>query len=311
MNNNSNNNYEDEIDFSFLFTTIWNSKLTILLTTILFGICSIFYALSIPDKFTSSALLQVQSSNANSSRSGLTSQLGGLASLAGISMPSGGGDKSFYAIETIKSREFLKHLVTFEGVKENLIAANGYDYKSNSTTFDEDIYDSNIKKWVREETRDTKIIPTYLEIYDYEYNQNLLITKDKKSGYLTVSYEHYSPQFAYDFLNLIINEVNSVAKKKDLEESQIALDYLTDKSKTIAQKNIKDSFQNLLDSQLERLMLANIKDDYLVAAVDSPFIAEQNSSPTRPLLVIIITFFGFLSSIFYVLFNSHLHYSKK
>ena len=116
---------------------------------------------------------------------------------------------------------------------------------------------------------------------------------------------------AIDDLNLIINEVNSVAKKKDLEESQIALDYLTDKSKTIAQKNIKDSFQNLLDSQLERLMLANIKDDYLVAAVDSPFIAEQNSSPTRPLLVIIITFFGFLSSIFYVLFNSHLHYSKK
>lgn len=309
MNMNS-DNYEDEIDFSFIFSTIWDAKLKIVAITSLFALSSAFYALSIPDKYTSSALLQVQS-NSNNSGSSLTSQLGGLASLAGITMPSSGGDKSFYAIETVQSREFLKHLVTFEGVKENLIAAIGYDHELKVSLFDDEIFNPNKNEWLRPETKETKTIPTYLEIYDDVYIQDVLISKDKKSGYILISFEHYSPQFAYNFLNLIIDELNTVSRKKDIEESQKALDYLSEQSKVIDQKNIKNSIQRLVDSQLQRLVLANIKDDYLVTAVDKPFIAEKNSSPSRPIILIIGTIIGLILSLFYFLIKAYVPLSKE
>ena len=108
----------------------------------LFAAGSVIYALNTPDKFTSTALLQVQSGTKSSNNN--LSQLGGIASLAGISISSGNSNKSYYAVETLKSRDFLKHINSFEEVSPNLIAAVGYDFSKNQTVFDDSQYDAKI-----------------------------------------------------------------------------------------------------------------------------------------------------------------------
>jgi uncharacterized protein involved in exopolysaccharide biosynthesis len=299
----------DYIDLSILISTLWKSKLFISTITFIFAFGSVIFALNTPDRYQSSALLQVHSSSSNSITSSISSQFGGLASLAGISMPSGDVDKSYYTIETVMSRDFLRHLTTFDGVKENLVASIGYDINSKEVIYDEDVFQSAEKKWIRVPTSEREIEPTYLEVYK-EYIKNISISKSKKSGYLSITFQHHSPVFAYEFLNLIINELNKASKEKDIEESKKALSYLETQFNNIEQKNIKESIRGLVDSQLQRLMLANIKDDYLVTPIDHPYVAEENFYPSRPLIAVVGTIIGLILSLLTVFFKEYLNSRK-
>ena len=79
------NEYDDEIDLRELFGVLWSGKFKIIAITAIFAVGSVFYALWIPNQYKATALL----APAQSDGGGLSStlgQLGGLASLAGVSI---------------------------------------------------------------------------------------------------------------------------------------------------------------------------------------------------------------------------------
>ena len=288
-----------EINLSEILRSLWASKLLIISITFLFALSSVIYAIKTPDKFTSTAILQVQSGTNNSNSS--MSQFSGIASLAGISLPSGNTNKSYYVIE---------HLNSFDDISENLIAAVGYDSSKEKTLFDEKLFDVNSKTWVRDPSPERQKIPTYLEVHE-KFIEQVDVSMDKKSGYLKISFEHFSPNFSYNFVNLIINELNIVTREKDISESQAALDYLLNQLSSTEVANVRNSISLLINNQLEKLMLANVKEDYLISTIDAPFIPEINSYPNRPFIAIFGTLLGALLSIFFVLIKYYLNKRKR
>ena len=106
VNTNAKHIDDDEIDLRELFSAIWDGKALIIAVTSVFAVLAVVYALLQPNIYRSEALLApVQDGDSASS---LASKFGGLASLAGVSLPGGGSDKTAFAIEYIKSRAFLK-----------------------------------------------------------------------------------------------------------------------------------------------------------------------------------------------------------
>ena len=99
----SDNNIDFQIDLVDIFKSLWSEKLFIGIGTSILCLISIIYALSLPNLYTSSALLKLSENEDSSSFSGLAAQYGSIASLAGISLPSESADKSDYVIEIIKS----------------------------------------------------------------------------------------------------------------------------------------------------------------------------------------------------------------
>ena len=128
---------------------------------------------------------------------------------------------------------------------------------------------------------------------------------DIQTGYLTVSVEHYSPVYAKDFLNTIINELNSLVRKQDLLKSTKSLNYLQDKTRASELIEAKSAFNKIIESQIKTQMLAEIDDEYLLKRIDPPFTPEKKSSPRRAYLFIVITFAGFLFAIFYSILRSY------
>ena len=115
-----------EIDLKEFFSVLWKAKILIIVITSFFTLSSVLYALSLTNFYKSEAILNVaEQSNARSSLAGM----GGIASLAGISLPSNGEDKSVIAIKTIESRAFLEHLITFENVLPSIMATKSYDFQ--------------------------------------------------------------------------------------------------------------------------------------------------------------------------------------
>ena len=279
---------ENEVDFVGLVTILWLSKYTIIAITSIFIICGVLISLSIPDRYTASVLLKMSEDSSSAS-----SQYSGLASMAGISL-SGPGDKTAYAVATIESKGFLKHLVSFKGVKENLYAAESYDKRANKISYKKDTFDDVSKKWLSSE-------PSYIKVHTRSVKRKLIVKEDKNTKFIKIEYEHVSPYFARDFLELVIRELNNVSRKKDLVESSDALEYLYNHLEKTKQKDFRESMNKIIKNQLETQMLANVREDYLVTPVDPVFIPEFKSHPSRSIICIVAALLGGLLSILLVL----------
>tara|TARA_B110000008_G_scaffold276025_2_gene314566 strand:- start:1227 stop:2132 length:906 start_codon:yes stop_codon:yes gene_type:complete len=287
-------NIDAQIDLVDLVRVFWKEKVLIMITTFVIIILTLFYALSLPNLYTSSTLLKLSEGGDTGSLSSLASQYGGLASLAGISLPSGSNDKSDYVIETIESREFTSHLLQFNNLKPMLMAFESYNPLSKVINYDSEIYDIKSKKWVRDPINGN-IIPSNLELHSV-IKERLSISKNKQSGFINLSFEHKSPSFSKEMLDLIIRELNIKVREKDLNESTMALDYLKAQIIKIEQSEIRKAVFNLIESQLQVQMLANIKKDYILVTIDKPFIPENKSSPARAFIMMMGAFFGLIFS---------------
>lgn len=300
MNNTVESKLNQEINILDIFISIWKDKKIIILITVVFAIFSVFYALSISNKYESSALLSISNNEENSMMSSLSSAYGGIASLAGINIPNqSSGNKVSLAMELLKSRSFVRHILEVNpDFKKNLVAVVDYNHNKKELIYDEKLFNSKKNIWLIEE-------PTYLDVYDIYMSKILGVYIDTETGYLTVSVEHHSPIYAKDLLNTIINELNDLVRKQDLLESTKALKYLEEKTKASSFIGVKSEFNKIIESQIKTQMLAEIDDEYLLKRIDPPFTPEKKSSPRRAFLCIVITFAGFLFAIFYSILRSY------
>jgi LPS O-antigen subunit length determinant protein (WzzB/FepE family) len=284
-----NSNEENELNLAEIYQVLQENIKMIFGVTLICFVVAALYSLSIPNIYTSHSQLTSVESSGNSSQS---SKLGGLASLAGISLGSSGAeDKGKFAVETIKSRDFLRHLLTFENTGP-LIFAPSYNRKTNTTTVDPKAYDTVLKKWLVDE-------PSFLNTY-YQYREMLDIYQDK-AGFVYISIKHQSPLFAADFLSLIISEVNNLTRQRDLLESESSLEYLYTQLEETKVSDIRLAINQLIESQLKKTMLANVREHYLLQPLDTAYIPEIKTSPQRRNISLLSALAGFLLSIIFFL----------
>jgi len=291
--------FDDEIDLRELFNALWAEKKLIILITTIFAIGSVAYSLALTNYFKSESLLLARSTTETQ---GL-SQYSGLAAMAGVSLPSSGEDKAVQTIELIKSRKFVKHLLTFENILPSMMAAKSYNSESQELLFDQKLYDSETKTWKK------KPIPSYIETHK-TYTGMVSISQDIKTGFISINIEHISPVFAKDLLDLIISESNELLRKKDMEESKQGLEYLTAELSKTPFIEIKESINSLIEAQLETQMLTQINEDYVLTKIEPPFIPEEKSRPSRSLICLLGTMLGGMLSVA-IVFIRHYYFMEE
>ena len=292
--------FDDEIDLKKLFNVLWTAKKLIIQITAIFAIGSVVYSLSLNNHYKSESLLLARSSSENQ---GL-SQYSSLAAMAGMSLPSSGEDKAAQTIELIKSRKFVKHLLTFENILPSILAVKSYNNSTQELLFNQKLYESETKTWKNKPKNNRTMIPSYLEAHK-AYIGMLSIAQNKKNGFISISIEHLSPVFAKDFLELIIRESNELLRKKDMEESKQGLEYLTSELSKTPFVEIKESINALIEVQLETQMLAQINQDYILIEIEPPFIPEQKSKPSRSFTCVVGTMLGGMLSVLIVLIRHY------
>ncbi len=291
-------NSDAEISLLDIFNILWKEKILILSVSSIFAFSSVFYALSLPNIYTSDVVLKVAGSNGASMSN--NSQFGSIAALAGVNIGTGGGmdEKADLAKQTIRSRDFVKHVSKFDEVLPSLMALQEYDPSSQLIIFDEEIYDSSNQKWI-------SALPSEYEVYK-KFLSMVDVFIDIDTGFLAISVSHQSPYFAKYFLELIINELNNIERYRDIAEAQRSKEYLGKQLGIYKVADIRNSINALIQSQLETEMLANVRVDYLLRPLDSAYVPEKKSAPVRSMICIAITFIGFLLSVFVVLIRHYL-----
>ena len=289
--------YEDDFSLADLVNIILDSKKTIALITSTFFVVSSLYTFFLPDVYTSDSLLTIadDSEAGGSGFASMASRYSGLVSMAGVTMASGSSSKSDHIIATIKSRAFFEHLASIPGIYPPLVAGDSYDSKTKKLTLNQGIYNSVKGTWING-------MPS-LQGTHYEYFiKNLVISADKKTGFIYLSFTHISPEFSLLMAQTVIEEANNIVRLQHIGESNKALEYLNNELKKTFEIGTKDSISTLIDAQLKVQMLANVRRDYIISPIDKPVLPEWKSGPTRMRIVLLSSFLGLLISSFFALY---------
>jgi uncharacterized protein involved in exopolysaccharide biosynthesis len=221
------------------------------------------------------------------------SQYAGLASMAGISLPgssSGMSDKDL-ALSLLKSKGLLQRLIDKHDILPDLIAAEDWDLTSNSVTYDSDLYNDVKNVWVRNFKPPYKLVPSTQEAYKF-FNNAIAVSEDKKTGIISLKVDHLSPEIAYHWSLLLIQEVNEYVADMRINEAQLSINYLNDQIKITPYPELRALFYELIQQHTQSMMLAKVRPEYALMTLDSPLIPEQKSEPKRTFIVILSALLG-------------------
>ena len=298
---NKSQNNKEEIDLADLIKALWSARLFIIISVSIFSAASIFYALSKPNIYSSSALLVPAAQEGGASGlSGLAGQLGGLASLAGVSLGGSTGiNKTELAMEIMKTRTFVNKFIESHDLLVPLMAVQGWDGVNNELIINGNIYDINKHKWINSDGG-ISFKPSAQEAYS-TFRNNFNISQDKLTSLVTVSFQHLSPSVAKQWVDWIIESINAEMKSRDLLEAHKSIDYLEQQIEKTKINHVETVLYQIIEEQMKTIMFAEIREQYAFKTIDPAQIPEQKSGPKRAMIVILWTIFGTIISVFVVL----------
>ena len=309
MENNSqtNDQYDDEIDLRELFGVLWGNKIKIIGITAVFAVVSVIYALSVPNQYKASALL-APAQQQSGGLSGALGQLGGLASLAGVSIGGGESSEAQVAQEIMKSWSFIEGFIADNDLAVEVYAAEGWSRESNQLKFDNDVYAVKTKTWLIENDNIGRVgPPTSWQLFE-KFSEMLVVSEDKKSGLISISIEYYSPQIAKQWLDLYISSINKHMQARQVVKVSNNIEYLEAQIEKTSITEMQEVFYTIIEEQIKSQMLAEASPDYAFVAVSPSMVPEEKSQPKRALICILGTLLGGILSVLTVLV---LHFARK
>ena len=155
----------DEIELRDLLRVVWQGKWLIACITVMFSLSSVFYALSIPNEYSSTAILSPASTSNSSSMASLAGQFGGLASLAGVSLDDAGSNKTLEALEILQSWAFIEEFIQEQNIAPQVFAVKGWNQETNELIYNTEVYDPQNQIWTREPPKGKQAKPSSWELY--------------------------------------------------------------------------------------------------------------------------------------------------
>ena len=292
---------DDEIDLRELFKALWKGKWIIIITTFVFAVGAVLYALSLPNIYKSDALLAPAESSGGGGISKMAGQLGGLAALAGVNLGAGESSQTDLAVQVMKSRQFVEAFINKHDLLVPLMAAKDWDLANNKLILNEKLYNPTTGKWLREPNGLRGAMPTAQEAFEVFSKEALSINQDKDSGLYTVSVKNYSPYIAQQWVNWLIEDINKVMRERTIAETSQNLAYLNTQLQKTAVADMQSTFYKLIEEQTKSLMLAEVQEEFIFKVVDPAVVPELKEGPKRALICVLGTLLGGMFGIAIVL----------
>lgn len=308
MENNVQNDtqYDDEIDLRELFGVLWAGSRKIIAITAVFAFVSVIYALSVPNQYKAITLLAPAQSD-SSDLTGAFGQMGGLASLAGVSIGSESSEAKT-AQEIMQSWSFIEGFIAENNIAVEVYAAQEWSRGSNELQIDDDLYDTETKTWLVENNNTGEVGPPSSWKLFKSFSGRIEVSEDKISGLVSVSIEYYSPQIAKQWLDMYVAAINAHMQQRQMERVTNNINYLQAQIEKTSIAEMREVFYNIIEEQTKNKMLAEASPDYVFVTVSPSMVPEEKSQPQRALICIIGTLLGGMLSVLLVLV---MHYARK
>lgn len=299
---------DDEIDLRQLFGILWSGKWLIIAIIFLFAVGGVVYALSQPNIYQSTVLMAP--ANEDSGMGGVSGQLGGLASLAGISLGNRASNQTVIAKEVLRSRAFLADFIDRHNLAAPLMAVEGWRRNSGKWQFNRNIYNPETGQWLRNE-EGKSLQPTEWDLVKVFKNQHISISENQESGLVTLSIKSLSPKAARQWAEWLVQDINEHMRRGDVASAEARIAYLEDKLNDTNIAGMQQVFYQLIESETRTVMLANAQREYVFKTIDPAVIPQEPSEPKRALIAVFATLLGGMLGVFLVFVRAFFKYSSE
>jgi len=173
--------------------------------------------------------------------------------------------------------------------------------------YNQQAYDVNEKKWLREVKAPFSPQPSAQEAYK-AFSALIDISQDKTSSMVTISVKHFSPAVAKQWVDWLIDAINLEMKTRDLTEAHKSISYLEQQLGKTRLSDLQNVLYQIIEEQTKTIMFAEVREQYAFKTIDPALVPELKDSPKRALICVLGVLLGGMLAVMFVLIR---YFSKK
>lgn len=256
-----------------MVATLWKGKWLIVVVTVVATGTAAMAAFMLPKRYTAVAVVMPAQSQqgAYGSLGALASRYGGLASIAGISLPS--DSSASEAIATLQSDGLTIAFIRDNNLLPILFSGN---------------WDAVAGRWKTGEP------PTVLGAAGVFRQQVRSVSQDSKSGMIYVGATWKDPEVAATWANDLVEAANSHLRQRAISQAERNIEYLKAEILKTNVVELRSAMYSLMESEIQKAMLARGNEEFALRVVDSALAPEVPSFP-RPAILVPL---GFICGLF-------------
>ena len=303
---------DDEIDLLELARTIWKGKKLIIWIVAVCTLATIILSLVMTNIYTAQAVIKpVLPDRATSRFSPLASQLGGLAGMAGIGMPT--PSSSVEIANLLKSNVLKKEMIEHYQLLPILFSKQ---WDADNKTWKKPGVSLNplalLAKLRPADPKAPKKEPGVPDIWDgiRELDRIVKINHNIKEDIITVSANFPDPEISAKIVDYYIRTLNehmsSEARRMAITNKEYLEKQLLETNDALMQQKI----YNLIAEKIETMMMAEVNEGFAFKVLDPPMTPDRKSKPKRAQMVVLAFTVSLFIGVFTVLFREYLRKIK-
>ena len=275
---------DDEIDLRDLFVSLWHGKYLIVFCILIFIALASLYLRVAERKYSVNYVFKsVASENAGPNLGGL----GGLASLAGVTLPSSSSGDFLTFKFLLKSEEVAEFLANDPPLIRAMFK-NEWDQDAGIFRKPPDGTLSPYKrllKGILTGRGDASYVAPNAARIAYWIKNNLQYSEDRDSGFLTLSSETSNPELLLAVMKKITFEADQLLKVRYIESAEQTMVFYQQQLSKARAREHREALAKLIAQEDQKLMLAS-KGTYFVAEpVTQPSVSLTPTSPKASLVL--------------------------
>ena len=259
---------EQPVTFSELLGALRAGWLVILFATLVLTALGVAAAFGLGKRYEARVVMMpVADSVSGSSLGGLVSQLGGLASLAGVSLS--GDSQKVEAYVMLTSREFTDEFIRDESLMQVLFAKR---------------WDPETRSW---RPSLLKRDPTPADAFRTFNRKIRWVDQDRRSGVVTLTVRWKDPEVAARWANELVARVNARMRDRAIQDARRNIEHLQAQYERTPVVSLRETVARVMENEVRREMLATVRTDYAFRVIDPAVAAEPHEfvSPKRARLI--------------------------
>ncbi len=217
------------------------------------------------------------------------------SSLGGVSDFLSGSDESVLsmdeiALEFLSSKEYIINFLKDNNYEPLLLAVKEYDLESDLIIFDKDIYDEEKGQFKTTAFPDLQSIE---EALFGAFEENFYFEKKPGSIYI-FKFNHVSPFFSKELLEVLIKDINSFIQLRELRKSKKRSTFLSERLSKNQITSIQLNLSSMLAKELQKQVYLETSESFVFESIDPPRTQLEPIYPMR----IIISLFSFFVTLF-------------
>jgi uncharacterized protein involved in exopolysaccharide biosynthesis len=201
-------------------------------------------------------------------------QLGGIASLAGLSVGARGNETE-EALAVLRSRHFTESFINDHNLMPVLFASK---------------WDAAQGRW-KVPPEDQPTPARAFKLFDKRIRS---VVQDKKTGLVTLSIDWRNRELAAAWANELAHRLNEEMRTRSIGKAESSLGYLEHELESTTTVATREAIGRLIEAQVKQRMVAHVTQEYAFRIVDKAMAADKDDpiKPNKPAIVAAGFLFG-------------------